>query len=138
MASLNKTELIGYVGADPEMRYFPDGTATTTISLATTEKWKDRESGEAREHTEWHRVMFTARLAEIVGEYVRKGALLYVEGRLRTRKWTDRDDVDRYTTEIVASEMKMLDRRAERDAGSSQRASVPVPAGDDFDDVPSF
>lgn len=133
MASLNKTELIGYVGANPEMRYFPDGTATTTISVATTEKWKDRESGEAREHTEWHRVMFAAKLAEIVGEYVRKGALLYVEGRLRTRKWTDKDDVDRYTTEIVANEMQMLDR-ADRKAGSGQRASVPVPAGDDFDD----
>lgn len=115
MASLNMVQLIGNVGADPELRYIPNGTATTTISVATTEKWKDRESGELQERTEWHRIVFFGKLAEIVGEYVRKGASLYVQGHLRTRKWTDKEQVERYTTEVVAGEMKMLDKRPESD-----------------------
>lgn len=115
MASLNMVQLIGNVGADPELRYIPNGTATTTISVATTEKWKDRESGELQERTEWHRIVFFGKLAEIVGEYVRKGSSLYVQGHLRTRKWTDKEQVERYTTEIVADEMKMLDKRPESD-----------------------
>lgn len=115
MASLNMVQLIGNVGADPELRYIPNGTATTTISVATTEKWKDRESGESQERTEWHRIVFFGKLAEIVGEYVRKGSSLYVQGHLRTRKWTDKEQVERYTTEIVADEMKMLDKRPESD-----------------------
>ena len=111
MASLNMVQLIGNVGAEPEVRYIPNGTATTTISVATTEKWKDRDSGEHQERTEWHRIVFFGKLAEIVGEFVRKGASLYVQGHLRTRKWTDKEQVDRYTTEIVADEMQMLDKR---------------------------
>jgi len=111
MASLNLVQLIGNVGAEPEVRYIPNGTATTTISVATTEKWKDRDSGEHQERTEWHRIAFFGKLAEIVGEFVRKGALIYVKGHLRTRKWTDKDQVDRYSTEIVADEMQMLGKR---------------------------
>ena len=111
MASLNMVQLIGNVGAEPEVRYIPNGTATTTISVATTEKWKDRDSGEHQERTEWHRIVFFGKIAEIVGEFVRKGASLYVQGHLRTRKWTDKEQVDRYTTEIVADEMQMLDKR---------------------------
>ena len=111
MASLNMVQLIGNVGAEPEVRYIPNGTATTTISVATTEKWKDRDSGEHQERTEWHRIVFFGKIAEIVGDFVRKGASLYVQGHLRTRKWTDKEQVDRYTTEIVADEMQMLDKR---------------------------
>lgn len=128
MASLNMVQLIGNVGADPELRYIPNGTATTTISVATTEKWKDRESGESQERTEWHRIVFFGKLAEIVGEYVRKGASLYVQGHLRTRKWTDKEQVERYTTEIVADEMKMLGKRPEADDQSDDETYYALPA----------
>lgn len=133
MASLNMVQLIGNVGAEPEVRYMTNGTATTTINVATTAKWKDRETGEVQERTEWHRVAFFGRLAEIVGEYVHKGAQLYVQGELRTRKWTDKDKVDRYTTEVVADEMKMLDRRTGREAGNAPPAPAPAAAGGGFD-----
>lgn len=110
MASINKVILIGNLGRDPEVRYLPDGGAITNISIATTEVWKDK-SGEKQERTEWHRVAFFGRLAEIAGEYLKKGSQVYVEGSLRTRKWQDKEGQERYTTEIVASEMKMLGSR---------------------------
>jgi single-strand DNA-binding protein len=112
MASVNKVILIGNLGRDPETRYMPNGEAVTNVTLATTETWKDRTSGERQEKTEWHRVTFYRRLAEIAGEYLKKGSQVYVEGRLETRKWTDKEGKDRYTTEIIASEMKMLGSRA--------------------------
>ena len=105
---LNKVTLIGNLGADPEVRYMPTGGAVTNISLATTRRWKDKQTGERRDATEWHRIVFFNRLAEVAGEYLRKGSQVYVEGRLQTRKWQDQSGQDRYTTEIVASEMQML------------------------------
>ncbi len=106
---VNKVILIGHIGGDPEVRYMPNGNAVATISVATTEAWKDKQTGEKQERTEWHRVVCFNRLGEIVGEYVRKGSKLYVEGSLRTRKWQDPQGQDRYTTEIVASDIQMLD-----------------------------
>ena len=111
MASVNKVILIGNLGRDPETRYSPDGGAITNVSIATSYTWKDKTSGEKKEETEWHRVVFFNRLAEIAGEYLKKGRPVYVEGRLRTRKWTDKEGVEKYTTEIVAEEMKMLGSR---------------------------
>ncbi len=111
MASLNRVSLIGNLGDDPEARYLPDGTATAVIRMATTDVWKDRESGEKKEKTEWHRVILYRGLADIAKEYLKKGAQIYIEGKLRTRKWTDKENVERYTTEIVGEEMKMLGRR---------------------------
>ncbi len=108
---VNKVILIGNLGADPEVRYMPNGGAVANVSLATSETWKDKNTGEPQERTEWHRVVFFNRLAEIVGEYVKKGSKLYIEGSLRTRKWQGQDGQDRWTTEIVASEMQMLDSR---------------------------
>lgn len=108
---INKVILIGNLGADPEQRSLPSGGAVTNISLATSESWRDRQSGEQQERTEWHRVVFFNRLAEIAGEYLRKGSKIYIEGSLRTRKWQSQDGQDRYTTEIVAREMQMLDSR---------------------------
>lgn len=110
---INKVILVGNVGQDPEMKYMPSGGAVTNISIATSESWKDKQTGQQQERTEWHRVVFFNRLAEIVGEYVRKGSKLYIEGSLRTRKWQGQDGQDRYTTEIVANEMQMLDSRQE-------------------------
>ncbi|PTR10029.1 single-strand binding protein [Nitrosospira sp. Nsp5] len=107
MASVNKVILIGNLGKDPETRYMPNGDAVTNITLATTETWKDK-NGEKQEKTEWHRVTFYRKLAEIAGEYLKKGRPVYVEGRLETRKWTDKAGVERYTTDIIASDMKML------------------------------
>lgn len=104
--------LIGNLGADPEVRYMPSGGAVTNIRLATTRRWKDRQTGERREHTEWHRVVFFNRLAEVAGEYLRKGSQVYVEGHIRTNKWQDQSGQDRYTTEIVADEMQMLGSRS--------------------------
>lgn len=112
MASVNKVILVGNLGRDPEVRYSPDGAAICNVSIATTSAWKDRNSGERREETEWHRVVFYNRLAEIAGEYLRKGRSVYVEGRLKTRKWQDKDTgQDRYATEIVADQMQMLGGR---------------------------
>jgi len=111
MASVNKVILIGNLGRDPEVRYTPNGSAVCNISLATTRQWKNRDSGERQEETEWHRVVFFDRLAEIAGEYLKKGRPVYVEGRLRTRKWTDKDGKDQYTTEIMALEMQLLGGR---------------------------
>ena len=108
---VNKVILVGNCGQDPETRFMPSGGAVTNLSIATSESWKDKTSGEPQERTEWHRVVFFNRLAEIAGEYVKKGSKLYVEGSLRTRKWQGQDGQDRYTTEIVGSEMQMLDSR---------------------------
>ena len=108
---INKVILVGNLGADPETRYTPSGSAVTNVNIATSESWKDKQTGQAQERTEWHRVVFFNRLAEIAGEYLRKGGKVYVEGALRTRKWQDQQGQDRYTTEIVASEMQMLDSR---------------------------
>ena len=107
MASVNKVILIGNLGKDPETRYMPNGDAVTNITLATTENWKDK-NGEKQEKTEWHRVTFYRKLAEIAGEYLKKGRPVYVEGRLETRKWTDKAGVERYTTDVIATDMKML------------------------------
>ncbi|MBP8133140.1 MAG: single-stranded DNA-binding protein [Zoogloea sp.] len=111
MASVNKVILVGNLGKDPETRYAPSGDAICNITLATTDTWRDKASGEKREATEWHRVAFFGKLAEIAGQYLRKGSQVYVEGSLRTRKWQDKDGQDRYTTEIRADEMKMLGSR---------------------------
>lgn len=108
---VNKVILVGNLGDNPEVRYMPDGSAVTTIALATSESWKDKQTGQQQERTEWHRVVFFNRLAEIAGEYMRKGGKVYVEGALRTRKWQDQSGQDRYTTEIIASEMQLLDSR---------------------------
>jgi single-strand DNA-binding protein len=108
---VNKVILVGNLGNDPESRYLPSGGAVTNITIATSETWKDKQTGQPQERTEWHRVVFFNRLAEIAGEYLRKGSKAYIEGSLRTRKWQDKSGLDRYTTEIVANEMQMLDSR---------------------------
>ena len=110
---VNKVILVGNLGNDPEVRYMPQGGAVANLSVATSESWKDKNTGEMKEQTEWHRVVIYQRLAEIAGEYLRKGSKVYLEGKLKTRKWTDKDNIERYTTEIVASEMQMLDGRNE-------------------------
>ncbi|MDE0747572.1 MAG: single-stranded DNA-binding protein [Porticoccaceae bacterium] len=127
---VNKVIIVGNCGQDPETRFMPSGGAVTNLSIATSESWKDKTSGEPQERTEWHRVVFFNRLAEIAGEYVKKGSKLYVEGSLRTRKWQGQDGQDRYTTEIVASEMQMLDSRGgqggyDAPQGSSGQNSAP-------------
>ncbi len=159
MASVNKVILIGNLGRDPETRYMPDGRAVTNISIATTETWKDK-NGEKQEKTEWHRIAFFDKLAEIAGEYLKKGSQCYVEGRLQTRKWQDKDGQDKYSTEVIADRMQMLgsrqgmggagaggapDRGEESQAPSRAPAGKPAAAGagkpggkfDDFeDDIP--
>jgi len=155
MASINKVIIVGNLGADPETRYMPSGEAVTNVRVATTDRWKDKASGEMKEATEWHRIAFFGRLAEISGEYLKKGSQIYVEGKLRTRKWQDKDGNDRYSTEIIGDTMQMLGRRegggepraegagtprAERAAsGGESRAPAKKPAGkfDDMeDDIP--
>ena len=128
MASVNKVILVGNLGNDPEVKYMPSGGAVTNISIATTENWKDKNTGEKQERTEWHRVVFFNRLAEIVGEYLRKGSPLYIEGSLRTRKWQDQSGQDRYTTEIVAREMQMLGGRSGASDGGGYNAPSPQQA----------
>jgi len=134
MASVNKVIIVGNLGRDPETRYLPSGEAVTNISVATTDTWKDKTSGEKKEATEWHRVSFFGRLAEIAGEYLKKGSQVYVEGQLRTRKWQDKEGKDRYTTEIRADTMQMLGSRAgagEPRAGAGEpRAETAAPKGD--------
>lgn len=124
MASLNKATIIGNLGRDPEMRTFPSGDRVANVTIATTDKWKDKQTGDMKEATEWHRVVFTGKLAEIAGEYLRKGAQVYVEGSIRTRKWTDKDGSEKYSTEIRADKMLML-------GGKSDRQSAPEPEDDD-------
>ena len=137
MSSVNRATLIGRLGKDPEVRYMPGGEAIANITLATSETWKDK-SGEKQERTEWHRVSMFGRLGEIAGEYLKKGSLIYVEGRIQTRKWQDKDGQDRYTTEIVANEMKMLGPKPsgggdapydENDKGGSIPRSTGQPMG---------
>jgi single-strand DNA-binding protein len=143
--SLNQAQIIGYLGKDPEVRYLPSGEAVANFSIATSEKWKDKATGEPREETEWHRISVFGRLAEIVGEYLKKGSLVFVQGKLKTRKYTDGQGVERYSTEIRAETMKMLGGRqdGERSAPPSQRQAAPqrqqapaaAPSGfDDMDD----
>ncbi|MGZ5080861.1 MAG: single-stranded DNA-binding protein [Usitatibacter sp.] len=142
MSSVNKVILVGRLGKDPETRYQPNGGAITNISLATSEKWKDKTSGEMQEKTEWHRVAFFQKLAEIAGEYLKKGALIYVEGKLTTNKWTDKEGIERYTTQIVADRMQMLGSRGDGGGDSEERparntskpASRPAATGGKFDD----
>jgi single-strand DNA-binding protein len=119
MASVNKVIIVGNLGADPETKYLPSGDAVTNIRVATTDTWKDKASGEKKEATEWHRIAFFGRLAEVAGEYLKKGSQVYVEGSLRTRKWQDKDGQDRYSTEIRADVMQMLGRR---EGGGEARA----------------
>ncbi len=111
MASVNKVIIVGNLGKDPEVRYMPSGSAICNITVATSRQWKDKTSGDRQEETEWHRIVFFDRMAEIAGEYLKKGRPVYVEGRLKTRKWTDKDGVDKYTTEIVATDMQLLGSR---------------------------
>ena len=126
MASVNKVIIVGNLGADPETRYTPGGDAITNIRVATTDKWKDKASGEMKEATEWHRIAFFGRLAEIAGEYLKKGSQVYVEGSLRTRKWQDKEGQDRYSTEIRGDVMQMLGRR---EGGGAPREMEPKPSG---------
>lgn len=123
---INKVILVGTLGRDPETKYMPSGGAITNVSIATSEQWKDKNSGERQERTEWHRVVFYNKLAEIAGQYLRKGQQVYVEGRLQTRKWQGQDGQDRYTTEIIADEMQMLGGRAE--GGSAGEFNAPPPS----------
>ncbi len=130
MASINKVIIIGNLGRDPEVRYTPNGAAVCNVSLATTRNWKDKNSGDKVEETEWHRVVFYDRLAEIAGEYLKKGSPCYVEGRLKTRKWQDKDGKDNYTTEIVAEQMQLLGGRETR-GGSGGGYGGGAQSGDD-------
>ena len=125
MASVNKVLIVGNLGRDPEMRTFPNGDKVANVTIATTDKWKDKASGEEREATEWHRVSFNGRLAEIVEQYLRKGSQVYVEGSLRTRKWTDQAGVEKYSTDIRADNMQMLGGRPE--GGDAPRQAAPAP-----------
>jgi len=132
---VNKVILIGNLGNDPEVRYTPNGNAVSNITLATSTSWRDKQTGELQERTEWHRIAFFNRLAEIVGEYLHKGSKVYIEGSLRTRKWQDKNGIDRYTTEIIANEMHMLDSKStsqnyqqnsQQDSGGSANSSNPA------------
>ena len=125
MASVNKVILVGNLGADPEQRFLPNGDAVCNIKIATSEQWKDKGTGEKKEATEWHRVVFFRRLAEIAGQYLTKGSSVYVEGSLKTRKWQDKDGNDRYTTEIVGSEMKMLGGKSDGESREAPQAERP-------------
>ena len=146
---INKVIIVGNVGGDPETRYMPSGSAVTNLTVATNESWKDKQTGEQKERTEWHRVAMFNRLAEIAAEYLRKGSQVYIEGKLRTRKWQDKSGQDRYTTEIIADEMQMLggrgggnfgsgsqggDQGAGQGAGQGGGNAPPQPGPDDFDD----
>ncbi len=144
---VNKVILVGHLGKDPEVKYLPSGSAVANVTIATSESWKDKQSGDKQERTEWHNVVFFGKLAEIVGEYLKKGAQAYVEGSLRTRKWQDKEGKDRYTTEIVASDMQMLGSKQGSGGGASYNshedsspargsAAPSAPAGGpaDFDD----
>lgn len=125
--SVNKVILVGNLGDNPETRYMPSGGAVTNISIATSESWKDKQTGQPQERTEWHRVVFFNKLAEIVGEYLKKGSKIYVEGSLRTRKWQDQSGQDRYTTEIVASEMQMLDSKGRGESTNTPASNYDSP-----------
>ena len=145
MRGINKVILIGNLGKDPETRYMPSGGAVANVTIATSESWRDKASGEMKEKTEWHRVVFFNRLGEIAGEYLKKGSKVYVEGQLRTRKWQGQDGQDHWSTEIIAREMQMLDSRSggngnppvpQADRQASQNRPPEPPAGDFDDDIP--
>jgi len=140
---INKVILVGNLGGDPETRYMPSGSAVTNITVATNESWKDKQTGEQKDRTEWHKVAMFNRLAEIAAEYLRKGSQVYIEGKLRTRKWQDKSSQDRWTTEVIADEMQMLGGRGGSGGGSAPMSSSsdsapssapPKPGPDDFDD----
>ncbi len=145
MASVNKVILVGNLGADPETRYQTSGDAITNIRVATTDRWKDKASGEMKEATEWHRVAFFGRLAEVAGEYLKKGSQVYIEGRIRTRKYQDKDGNERYSTEIIGDRMQMLGSRAGAGSGegrgeprgeaSTEAKGAPAKKGGKFDDM---
>jgi single-strand DNA-binding protein len=131
MASVNKVIIVGNLGKDPEVRYMPSGSAICNITVATSRQWKDKTSGDKQEETEWHRIVFFDRMAEIAGEFLKKGRPVYVEGRLKTRKWTDKDGVEKYTTEIVATDMQLLGSRegmGSPDGDESRPAQRSAPA----------
>lgn len=123
---LNQVQIIGRVGKDPDTRYMPDGGAVTNMSLATTEKWKDKNSGEVKEATEWHRVVFYGRVAEIASEYAKQGSLIFIQGKLKTRKWADKDGIDKYTTEIVADQLKLLGSKNQEQSAPQKQAGKPA------------
>ena len=128
MASINKVIIVGNLGRDPENRYLPSGEQVTSIAVATTDRWKDKTTGEQKELTEWHRISFFGKLAEIAGQYLKKGSQVYIEGRLRTRKYTDKEGIDRYATEIIADTMQMLGSRQGAGEPSDERGSYQPPA----------
>ena len=134
MAGINKVIIVGHLGNDPEMRSMPNGEAVANISVATSEAWTDKNTGERREVTEWHRIVFYRKLAEICGQYLKKGAQVYIEGRLRTRKWQDQNGQDRYTTEIQGDVMQMLGTRPQSADGANN--SQPMPQQDASDSIP--
>lgn len=138
MRGVNRVTLIGHLGADPDVRYMPSGKAVTNIRIATSEAWKDRQTGDQQERTEWHTVVLFDKLGEIAGEYLRKGSQVYIEGSLRTRKWQDKEGKDRYTTEVIASQMQMLGGKPQGERAPRQEApaSEPAPAGEFEDDLP--
>lgn len=138
MAGVNKVILVGRLGRDPEVKYTPSGVAVANFSMATSEEWKDKDTGEKKERTEWHRIVAWRRLGEICGEYLRKGSQIYIEGKLQTRDWEDRDGNKRYTTEIVAQNMQMLDSPAREGRAQSEEEQYPVeePVSIPDDDIP--
>ena len=142
MASLNKVIIIGNLGRDPESRYMPSGEQVTSIAVATTDRWRDKATGDMKEQTEWHRIAFFGKLAEIAGQYLKKGSQVYVEGRIRTRKYTDREGIERYATEIIGDRMQMLGGKPEQSSGRNSYAEaketgrMPYQHADDDSDVP--
>ena len=147
MASINKVILVGWCGQDPEVRYLPSGETVANITVATSESWKDKQTGEKKELTEWSRISFFGKLAEIAGQYLKKGSQVYIEGRLRTRKYTDKDGIDRYATEIIADTMQMLGSRQDgqestgrnkyaEQTGRDAPSQRPAPMSDMDDDIP--
>ena len=138
MASVNKVILVGNLGADPETRYTASGDAVANIRLATTDSWKDKTTGEKKEATEWHRVVFYKKLAEIVGQYLKKGSSVYIEGRIKTRKWQDKDGKDRYTTEIVGNELQMLGGKGRSGSDETPEQEAPSGAGGELSDDTPF
>jgi len=137
MASVNKVILVGNLGADPETRYLPSGDAVTNIRLATAERYKDKQSGEMKELTEWHRLSFFGKVAEIAGKYLKKGSSIYVEGRIRTRKWQDQSGQDKYSTEVVVDQMQMLGGKqdGQQQQNAPQQGHTPAPAGGGFEEM---
>jgi single-strand DNA-binding protein len=136
VSGLNKVQIIGHLGADPDTRYMPSGKPVTNIRVATSETWKDKDTGDKKEKTEWHSVVFFDKLAEIAGEYLRKGSQVYIEGKLQTRKWQDKEGKDRYTTEIIAQQMQMLGGKPQGERQATPRPEQPNPPADTggFDD----